>query len=160
VAPPSGAPTPPASPGAPPQPAAAALGRLRFNPPQADVAANANFAVSLVLDNAVDASSAPIQITFDPKALRLNSVTPGDLMSSDGQPPVFSIHNEAGQATVQLNRPPGAPGVTAPSGGLVVLNFQAIGHGPTTVSAPNLSVRNSQGQVVASGNPTVTVNIK
>lgn len=154
---------PPAAPAAQtPPPAPAGAGILRFNPPQADVASSANFALQLLLDNATDVTAAPIQINFDPRLLRLNDVTAGSLMGADGQQPVFSknIQNEAGQATIQLNRAPGAPGITAPTGVLLYLNFQAVGHGATVISAPNASVRNSQGQTVASGNPQMTVNIK
>lgn len=151
-----GAPAPPA----PPQPAA--QGVVRFNPPQADVSANANFGAALVLDGGSDVFSAPIQVSFDPKMVRLNDVTLGDFMGADGQQPVFSknIQNDTGQATIQLNRLPGAPGVTAPSGILVFLNFQAIGKGSTTIRAPGITVQNSQGQAVATGSPQMTVNIR
>ena len=118
--------------------------------------------MAVVLDGASDVMSAPIQLSFDPKMLRLNDVTVGQLMGSDGQQPVFSknIQNDTGQATLQLNRQPGSPGITAPTGTLVFLNFQAVGKGSTTVSIPSVAVRNSQGQTVASGNAQATVNIK
>jgi general secretion pathway protein D len=152
------APAPPAA----PQQTPAGAGRVRFNPPQVDAAANSNFAVAVVLEGATDVTAAPIQLTFDPKLLHLNDVTLGDFMGADGQQPVFSknIQNDAGQATIQLNRQPGAPGVTSPSGTLVFLNFQAVGKGTTAVNMPGVAVRNSQGQIVAGGSPQVTVNIK
>ncbi len=151
------APTPPAPPQAP-----AGAGRVRFNPPQIDSTANSSFAVAVVLEGASDVTAAPIQLAFDPKMLHLTDVTVGDLMGADGQQPVFSknIDNVTGQATLQLNRQPGSPGVTVPSGSLVLLNFQAVGKGTTTVNAPAVTVRNSQGQTVAGGNPQLTVNIK
>ena len=161
--PPTGGAAAPGAPAPPPPPQQpAASGVVRFNPPQADVAANANFGAALVLDGGSDVSSAPIQVSFDPRMVRLNDVTLGDFMGADGQQPVFSknIQNDTGQATIQLNRLPGAPGVTAPSGILVFLNFQAIGKGSTTIRAPAVTVRNSQGQVVATGTPQMTVNIK
>ncbi len=133
---------------------------MRFNPPQADVTSGGSFTAAVVLDGATDVAQAPLRISFDPKMLRLNGVTAGDLMSADGQQPVFSIQNDTGQATVQLSRQPGAPGVTVPTGVLVNLNFQALGKGATTVTMPSVTVRNTQGQVVAAGNPQMTVNIK
>jgi hypothetical protein len=150
-----------AAPPAPPQTPAGA-GRVRFNPPQADTTMSSSFAVALVLDGASDVTEAPIQLSFDPKMLRIDDVMMGDLVGADGQQPVFSksIENDAGQATIQLHRPQGASGITAPSGALVFLSFQAIGRGATTVNAPNMSVRNSQGKVVAAGNPQLVVSIK
>ncbi len=160
TAPPAqGAPTPPAPPGAP---AAGGVARVRFNPPQSDVSSSSNFAMSVVMDGAADVTGGSMQVAFDPKLLKLNDVTVGDLMGADGQQPVVSknIQNEIGQATVQLNRQAGAPGVTAPTGVLVFLNFQAVGKGTATVNMSNVGIRNSQGQVVASGNPQAAVNIK
>jgi hypothetical protein len=83
------------------------------------------------------------------------------LFSSDGQQPFFTknVLNESGVAAIQLNRLPGTPGVSG-SGVLVTLNFQTVGKGSTTVSIPNLSVRSSQGQVLASGSPQLVVNVK
>ena len=85
----------------------------------------------------------------------------GDFLSNDGQPPVFTknIMNDTGAAAVQLNRLPGTPGVGG-SGVLATLTFQTIAKGPATVTIPNLTVRNSQGQVVATASPSVTVNVK
>ena len=50
--------------------------------------------------------------------------------------------------------------MTALSGTLVKLNFQAVGRGATQVTVPQLTVRNSQGGVVVSGSPQLTVNVK
>ncbi len=166
TAPPTGgvatAPVPPSAQNAAAAPAPPATGQVLFNPPQVTAAPASNFAVALVLQGASDVASAPLQLSFDPKMLRLNDVTMGDLMVADGQQPAFSknIQNDTGQATIQLSRAPGAPGVTKPSGILVYLNFQAIGHGTTTITAPGIAIRNTQNQVVAGGNPQVAVNIK
>jgi hypothetical protein len=157
TAPPAG--NPPATapaPGADGKPAA----RVRFSPSQVEAAQSGTFSVSLMLEGGADVAAAPLEVQFDPKILRLNSVARGDFFSSDGQQPLFTwnIH-DSGSATIQLNRPQGAPGANG-SGVLVTLNFQAIGKGPATVSIPNLSVRSTQGQVLASGSPQVTVNVK
>jgi general secretion pathway protein D len=117
--------------------------------------------VALSLEGGTDVAAAPLQIQFDPKILQLNGVARGDFFSSDGQMPVFTwnILNESGAATIQLNRLPGTPGVNG-SGVLITLNFQAVGKGSTTVTIPNLSVRSSQGQVLATGSPQLVVNVK
>ena len=71
-----------------------------------------NFTVAVTIDGGADIASAPMQVRFDPKVLRLNDVTRGDYLSNDSQPPVFTknIMNDSGAAVVQLNRPPGTPG--------------------------------------------------
>ena len=46
------------------------------------------------------------------------------------------------------------------SGVLTTLIFQAVAKGTATVTVPNLTVRNTQGQVIFSGSPQVTINVK
>jgi general secretion pathway protein D len=135
--------------------------RVHFSPSQVDASQSSSFMVALSLEGGVDVAAAPLQIQFDPKILQLNDVVRGDFLSSDGQQPVFTkdYRNEAGVATIQLNRLPGTPGANG-SGVLITLNFQAVGKGATTVTIPNLSVRSSQGQVLASGSPQLAVNVK
>ena len=120
-----------------------------------------SFNVSLAMANATDVFSAPLQIKFDPKLLKLNSVDQGNLMTSDGQQVTFTknIQNDTGEADVTLNRLPGTGGVTG-TGMLVTLSFTALARGATVVSAPAFSPSNSQGQPVSNSTPLVTVNIR
>ncbi len=117
--------------------------------------------VALIIENATDVASAPLQVTFDSKVVKLNDVGRGDFFSSDGQVPVFTknIQNDAGAAAVNLNRLPGTPGATG-SGVLATFIFQAVAKGASTVTIPNLTVRNAQGQVVFTGSPQMTINVK
>jgi len=117
--------------------------------------------VALIVENASDVVSAPLQIQYDPKVVKLNDVGRGDFFSSDGQVPVFTknIQNDAGLATINLNRLPGSAGSSG-SGVLVTLVFQAVGPGAANIRVPNLNVRDSQGLVVASGVPAMTINVK
>jgi len=152
-APPGGAPAAPASP-----PASA---EVNFVPNQVDQVMGQPFSVNLVMSNAADLFSAPLQIKYDPKALKLNDVTQGNLMSSDGQQATFTknIQNDTGEADITLNRLPGTGGVTG-SGMLVTLSFTTLGRGPTTVSVPAFSPTNSQGQPISNSSPLLTVNIR
>jgi hypothetical protein len=135
--------------------------RIFFQPPQVDAALSSTFTVAVAVAGANDAAGAPMQIQFDPKVLRLNDITLGDLMGQGGKEPVLTknILNDAGSATVQLARPPGTAGASG-DGVLVNLNFQAVGRGSTGVTIPNLTVFNSQGQPGLSGSPQLPVNIK
>jgi general secretion pathway protein D len=126
-----------------------------------DVQLGGSFSVNLMLDNGTDVFSAPMQIKFDPKILRLDDVTQGNLLSSDGQQVIFTknILNDTGDATVNLSRFPGASGVTG-SGVLVTLSFQAIARGSSTVAVPGFTVRNAQSQPVVSGTPQLAVTVR
>lgn len=165
LSPPATAPLPGALPATAPPVAADSTqkpgARVHFSPSQQDTTQSSSFMVALSLEGGTDVAAAPLQIQFDPKILQLNGVSRGDFFSSDGQQPVFTwnILNESGAATIQLNRLPGTPGANG-SGVLITLNFQAVGKGSTTVTIPNLSVRSSQGQVLATGSPQLVVNVK
>jgi general secretion pathway protein D len=156
--PPATAPAaPPPAPNTPP----AAGGRLFFQPAQVDIGLSAAITVAVAVDGVADVASAPMQIQFDPRIVRLNNVSIGDFLAQGGSPPSFTqnILNDTGTATIQLARLPGTPGASG-TGVLVNLNFQAVGRGAATVTIPNLTLLNSQSQVVARGTPQLTVNVK
>ena len=102
-----------------------------------------------------------MRIQYDPKVLRLNDIAAGDFMAQGGAQPVFAknIQNDAGTATVELNRLPGAGGASG-SGNLITLTFQAVGRGASNVTVSNLDVRNAQGQPAAGGSPQVSVRVQ
>jgi hypothetical protein len=52
-------------------------------------------------------------VKWDPKVLRLNEITPGELLARDGQQVTSAkdIRNDTGEAWVTMNRLPGAGGV-------------------------------------------------
>jgi general secretion pathway protein D len=155
--PPTGTIAPPAT-----APAAkAGTSVLRFAPTPVQVAVGGTFNVSLMLDNAADVAATPVQVVFDPKALKLDDVSQGDLMGQGGVAATLTknIQNDAGAAAVQLGRPPGSPGVNG-SGTLLTFSFTAIAPGATQVTAPNVTLRNSQGAAGATGSPQLTVNVK
>jgi general secretion pathway protein D len=170
VAPPATAPPPTAPPAtAPPVPPSAPAGqqpqasdvRVKFVPAQASAQVNGTVTVSLMVDNANDLASTPMQIRFDPKVLRLNDVARGNLLASDGQQVTFSknVLNDTGEATINVSRFPSTGGVSG-SGSIVTLVFQAVGRGETVVTVPQLSLRNSHSQSILSANPQVAVSVK
>ena len=168
TAPPMGAPgmAPPMTAAAedPAKPAAPAqIGNaiVRFLPPQVETSPQGVLTVALIIENATEVSSAPLQVTFDSKVVKLNDAGRGDFFSSDGQIPLFTknIQNDAGAAAMNLSRLPNTPGVSG-SGVLTTLIFQAVAKGSTAVTVPNLTVRNAQGQVVFSGSPRMTINVQ
>jgi general secretion pathway protein D len=147
---------PPATPPAPP-PAAA----VTFVPDHYETIMGQSFNVNLAIANATDLFSAPLQIKYDPKVLKLVDVAQGNLMSSDGQQATFTknIQNDAGEADITLNRLPGTGGVTG-SGMLVTLSFTALSRDSTSVSVPAFSPSNSQGQPISNSSPLLTVTVR
>jgi general secretion pathway protein D len=165
LAPPATAPPPPPLPLTPPAGAGQAPPSpntiVSFSPAQANTNVGGQISVDLVVTGGNDIASAPFEIQFDPKILRLNDVVQGDFLGRDGQQVNFTknIQNDGGVAAIQLSRLPGAPGISG-SGKLVTLSFQAVGPGAAMVSVPNLTLRNSQGQPGATATPSMTVNVK
>jgi hypothetical protein len=135
--------------------------RVYFEPSAAIANASERVTVSLLIEGGADVASAPMQIQFDPKFLRLNDVILGDFFSKDGRQPVFTknILNDTGVAIIQLNHPPGSRGAGG-SGTLVSLNFQAVARGTTVVMIPHLAVRNAKGAVISNSTPQLTVTVK
>jgi len=134
---------------------------VRFLPPVVNTTTGSQMTVALIIENAADVVSAPLQVQFDPKVVKLNDVGRGDFFSGDGQIPVFTknIQNDTGTAVINMNRLPDSAGVSG-SGVLVTMIFQAVGPGSTTVRVPNLGVKDSKGAVVASGTPQMTITVK
>jgi general secretion pathway protein D len=161
MAPPATAPAIGPAPSDPAAPKQIGNAVVRFLPPQMESTPPGMVTVALIIENATEVSSAPLQVTFDPKVVKLNDAGRGDFFSSDGQIPLFTknIQNDAGAAAMNLNRLPNTPGVSG-SGVLATLIFQAVAKGSATVTVPNLTVRNAQGQVVFSGSPQMTINVK
>jgi general secretion pathway protein D len=146
----------------PPKPAPpAAPVVLRFDPPAVRTKIGATVTVSLLLENGMDIFNAPMRFQFDPKVLRLTDVAQGNLLRGDGQQVIFTrnILNDAGAASIVLNRLPGAGGISG-SGALVTLTFQAAGAGTTQVSVPDVTVRDSQMQPVPATAPTLNVTVE
>ncbi|MGC9949931.1 MAG: cohesin domain-containing protein [Bryobacteraceae bacterium] len=148
--------TPPTAAAAP-----AASASVNFVPAQVDQVMGQPFDVNLVMANATDLFSAPLQIKYDPKILKLTDVVQGNLMSSDGQQATFTknIQNDTGEADITLNRLPGTGGVTG-SGILLKLSFTTLARGAVSVSAAAFSPSNSQGQPISNSSPLLTVNVK
>jgi general secretion pathway protein D len=156
---PPGAAPPATAPSDQPKPTGNAA--VRFLPPQMTANRDSNITVALIIENASEVASAPMGVQFDPKVLKLTDVGRGDFFSSDGQIPVFTknIQNDSGNAIINLNRLPQTPGASG-SGVLVSLTFQAVAPGTTSVTIPNLTVRNTQQQSVFTGSPQMTVTVR
>jgi general secretion pathway protein D len=149
-------PAPPPEPVKPPEPT-----RVLFTPNNTAAQVGATVTVQLDIANARNLFAAPFQLAFNPQVLRLTEVKPGSLLSSDGQPLIFTrnILNDTGTVTVNLNRQPGAGGVSG-SGALATFTFQAVGPGATILTFPQLGLRDAQSQPIAAPAPQSIITIK
>jgi general secretion pathway protein D len=149
------APAPPAAPSPPPGT------HLLLRPWSAQVQPGSAFTLQLDVDDARDLFAAPFHLKFDPQLVRLQEIKAGGFLSSDGQRIIFTrnILNDTGDATVNLNRLPGSPGVTG-TGTLAVLTFQAVKPGRAMVTFSDLGVRDSRMQPVSQDVPHAEITVK
>jgi general secretion pathway protein D len=152
---------PPAKP-APATPAPTGLPRLSFAPPSVQGGVGTQITLTLQADSISDLSAAaPIRLKYDPRVLRLNDITPGNLLSSDGQQVTVAkdIRNDTGEATVTISRVAGTPGVSG-SGALATFSFSAIGRGNGGVLLTEFGLKNSQNEPITIAPAPVTVTIQ
>jgi general secretion pathway protein D len=156
--------TTPAPAAAAPAAAARPTGPVRIQFPQdtLDKTVGQSFTVNVEVENAHDVVSAPFTFQYDPKLLSLDQVAYGNFWTSDGQEPqplVKNVQNDAGMASIRVSRKAGSPAL-AGKGTLLTLTFKALASGTGTISASNITLNNIQDQMVGSGSPRLTVDIK
>jgi general secretion pathway protein D len=117
--------------------------------------------ITLQVENATDLYGAPLRLKFDPKRLRLNEVTRGNFLAGDGQNIIFTrnIQNDLGEVTINLNRLPGAGGVSG-NGTLVTLVFQTLAPGAAKVAVSEAPLRNSQLQPITVAAPETVITVQ
>jgi general secretion pathway protein D len=140
--------TPLATPAAP-APTTPPPATVVFSPAQAQIGVNGTVSINFTVNNAIDFFSVPLTFTFDPKVVRLSDVVRGGFASADGISSAFTknIQNDTGTATVSVSRMFGQQGVNG-SGVLLTLVFQGIAPGSSTVTLPQLDLRDSKGQII------------
>jgi general secretion pathway protein D len=143
VQPPSPRPAVPPAAGAQPSAANGQPVSLIVVPPNSVHDVGSTFTASVVLSNAHDVFSVPLQIQFDPKVLQLVNVDSGGLLGGDGQP-VALVHRDEGNGlvTISASRPPGVAGVNG-QGEVCILTFKAIAAGDSTIQLVKVGARNS-----------------
>jgi general secretion pathway protein D len=167
---PLGIPPPPPVPGAPgpgpvgaTPPGAAPAGpvSVALTATPQEVQSGATVAVSVQVNNATDLSAVQMGLKFDPKILRINTVTGGDLIRRNGPDlvPSRNVLNDSGDATIGIARDPASGGISG-SGSVLTIVFQAIGKGPTTLTVPQFSMTGSGGQAIPAQAASLALNVK
>ena len=134
---------------------------LSFNPASVVAQLSGPVVVTLEASNAADLAVVPLKIKWDPKILRLNQVTPAALLTQDGNvnPPTLDIRNDSGEATIEMSRVTGTPGVNG-SGALMQFTFMAVGKGSTSITVTDVNLRNSKQEPVSAVAPAAVVNVQ
>jgi general secretion pathway protein D len=161
IAPSVPSPTKPVSPPAVPGQPGASASALSLIAVPSDVRVGGTVTVSLQMDGAPDLFSAPGRVQFDPKLLRMISMKPGGLLSSDGQQVNFTedTRNDVGEAAFTLNRLAGAGGVTG-NGVLVTFVFQALAPGAAKVRLTEITPRTSKLDTLTLTPPELDITIR
>lgn len=97
---------------------------IAFDPPVINQKVDAAFGVNIVLKNAKDILSVPLQIHYDPQKLRVVTVASGGLFDRVGQPATLDrrVDSSAGTIDLTVSRALSVPG-SPDSGSLVSLTF-------------------------------------
>ena len=131
---------------------------LMLNSP-GTVASGTTFQVPVVLTGGTDVSSVPLQIQYDPAKMTLVNVGDGDLLNRDGQIVSMAHRDDSGNLTVNVSRPPGAPGVSG-AGVICVLTFQATAKGQSGISITRASAMNSAGKALQAQTSQTTIVVQ
>lgn len=132
---------------------------LMLNSP-GNVVDGTTFQVPVVLTGGADVSSVPLQVQYDPSKLSLVNVGDGDLLNRDGKI-VEMAHRDDGPGTITINvsRPPGAPGVSG-AGVVCVLSFQAKAKGQSDISITRAGATNSAGKPLQAQTSQTTIVVQ
>ncbi|HTC76366.1 MAG TPA: tetratricopeptide repeat protein [Edaphobacter sp.] len=145
-------PAPAAVPGGPPV-------SFTVVPPSSNQAVGSTFQVAVMLGNARDISSVPLQLKFNPAVLQLVNVDTGDLLSRDGQLASLVHREDNGLVAISTTRPPNAAGVSG-QGTLCTLTFKAVAAGDSDLTLVKVGALNSkQANLPAVGSQAV-VHVK
>jgi general secretion pathway protein D len=154
---------PPAADPSAAQPSGAPAGApLSFSvvPSNSNQAVGSTFQVAVMLGNARDIFSVPLQMKFNPAVLQLVNVDSGDFLSRDGQLVSLSHRDDgAGLVAIAAERPPNATGVSG-QGSICTLTFKAIAAGDSDLTLVKVGAHNSaQANLPAVGSQAV-VHVK
>ncbi len=126
---------------------ASGMSTVEFLPGRAEVPVGSTLNVNLVVNSPADITSLSLNLSFDPKLLRLREIQPGELVARFGGRGSF-LQNVApsGTAVVGFSSPSPAAGIK--SGNLATLVFEALARGETRVVISSVQALGAQGRPV------------
>ncbi|MCR4395661.1 MAG: tetratricopeptide repeat protein [Candidatus Saccharicenans sp.] len=125
------------------------MSTISFMPGRAEVPVKNTFNVTLELNSPADITSLSMNLSFDPKLLRLREIQRGDLVAQLGGRGSFlqNISPGGGVAVVGFSSPSPATGVR--SGSLATLVFETLAAGETRVVIASVQALGVQGRPVS-----------
>jgi general secretion pathway protein D len=129
-------------------------------PQNSNQSVGSTFQVAVMVGNAHDVFSVPLQMKFNPAVLQLVNVDSGDFLSRDGQLTSISHRDDgAGLVAIATERPPNTAGVNG-QGSICTLTFKAIAAGDSDLTLVRVGAHNSaQANLPAVGSQAV-VHVK
>jgi len=117
--------------------------------------------VELVVTNAQNLASAPVQMHYDQNRLTLVNVASGGFLGQGDQAVALAHRDDPATGTVQVtaNRPPNAGGASG-SGTILTLTFRAKAAGQAGVSVTRAGMRDAGNQAIAASGTQAVVQIK
>jgi Flp pilus assembly secretin CpaC len=73
--------------------------------------------------------------------------------------PTLDIRNDSGEASIEMSRVKGVPGVNG-SGPLMQFTFVAVGKGSAGITVTDVNLKNSKQETVTAKAPSVMVNVQ
>ena len=126
-----------------------------------DIPVGGTVPVNIQVNNVSDLAALQMVMKFDPKILKINNLTSGDLIKRNGPDlvPSRNILNDSGDAAVGIARDPASGGVSG-TGAVLTIVFQAVAKGTTTVSVPQFTMTGAGGQSIPAAAPSLTINVR
>jgi hypothetical protein len=131
---------------------------IRVAPAAETQSAGSDFAVDIHIEGVTDLYAYQFHVAFDPSIIRTLSVAPGSFLPPVGFLPGF-IDNVAGTISFIGNSLLGPVSGVSGSGGLVTIQFRAVGVGPTPIAVSDVILLDSAlGDITAdTANAAITV---
>jgi general secretion pathway protein D len=145
------APPPPATaPGQAPAPATAPPAAAPTGPPLSftvqpsspDQTVGSTFQTSIVVSNAQDLFTVPLQLQFNPAVLQLVNVDAGPFLGGDSQAVALAHRVDNGTVTLSASRPPNTKGISG-QGSVCTITFKAIAPGDSQLNLVKVGAMNS-----------------
>jgi len=132
-----------------------------FDPPTIQAAKGSTFMVNLLITNAQNVYSVPVQVNYNPQLLQLVNISNGGFLSQDGQA-VALVHREdeaVGQVQITATRPPNSGGVSG-QGAVVTMTFQAKSEGQTPLTVTRGGARDPGMQPITVNGTQASITIQ
>jgi hypothetical protein len=134
---------------------------LVFDPVKVSTPVGSQLKLALRAENIADLATVHVKFQWDPMVLRLETISPGPLLTEDGKVvvPNVDIRNDTGDASIDVSRPTGVGKVNG-TDLLLQLTFTAIAKGTTMVAVTESPLKTSKQQPIAVQPPSAAITVR